>query len=328
MGDMADYYSEIELQNAMEEFPPLIGESAEAYLELLYRRSKEGQMAVVKRKMPVGTTKKKKGKSEPAPSMELTLPTDRSVPSTALGDYTTLLFGEKKIGKTDLSAQYPSTIHLMFEPGGKAQSIYQVPIRHWREFQGYVKLLEKDKRFKTVVMDTADIAYKYAFEFVAQREGFDHPSDEAYGKGWTAIRDEFSKWILRLLGTGKGVVFISHATEKEIKMRGGDTYDRISPTLATQPRDILEGMVDLWFYYGYDGERRILTIQGSDHVGAGHRLKNNFLYNGRPLREIDMGASAEEGYANLIAAFNNSYTPRRAVVDDAPKKKFTVKRRK
>lgn len=290
-------------------------------------------MAVVKRKLPSGSVKKGKGRAAvaPVPTSDLSLPVDRSVPSSKIQDFTILLFGEKKIGKTDLTAQFDETFHLMTEPGGKAQSIFQRPVNNWREFQGYVKLLEKDRRFRTVTVDTADILYKHAMDATMQKMGIEHPSEEAYGKGWAAVRDEFTKWTLRLINTGKGIIFISHAQEKEIKMRGGEKYDRISPTLAGQARDILEGIVDIWAYYGYDGSRRILTIQGSDHIGAGHRLKNNFKTpTGLPLTEIDMGGSAEEGYRNLIAAFNNKYTPTKASKEeesDAPKvKKLKLRR--
>lgn len=289
-------------------------------------------MALVKRKLPTGTKKKGKKKSSSlmTPVEGLTLPTERSKPSGRLADYLILLFGEKKIGKTDLTAQFPDTFHMMTEPGGKSQAIFQRPVNNWREFIGYVKLLEKDKTFKNVTVDTADILYSHAFDFVSQKEGFDHPSEEAYGKGWKAIRDEFTKWILRLIATGKGVTFISHATEREIKMRGGEKYDRISPTMSGQARDVLEGLVDLWFYYGYDGDDRVLTIQGSDHIGAGHRLKHNFKYtDGTPIVEIPMGRSAEEAYANLIAAFNNKLENPAAAETKSTgaKKKLTLKKR-
>lgn len=297
---------------------------------------KETRMAVVKRKLPTGVKKRKggtKGKVRGGgPALELSLPTARSEPSDRLSDYLILLFGEKKIGKTDLTAQFPNTFHLMTEPGGKAQSIFQRAVNSWREFLGYVRLLEKDKRFANVTVDTADILYQHAFDHVAQKEGFEHPSEEAYGKGWKAIRDEFTKGILRLIATGKGVTFISHATEREIKMRGGEKYDRISPTMSGQARDILEGLVDLWFYYGYDGGDRTLTIQGSDHIGAGHRLKNNFKYtDGTPITEIPMGANAEQAYANLLAAFHNKLenpTANQPPAKTSVKKKLTLKRKK
>lgn len=286
-------------------------------------------MAVVKRKLPPdakGGKKKSAAIERPVAMLDLSLPEFRSSPLARLQDYTILLFGEKKIGKTDLSAQFPDTIHLMTEPGAKAQEIFQVPIRNWKELKGYIRLLEKDKRFKTIVLDTVDLAYKLCFDFAIQRLGVAHPSDEAYGKGWAAIRDEFLGEMQRLMSMGKGVIFISHATEKEIKTRNGEKYDKIMPTLAGQGRDVVEGMVDLWFYYGYDGRDRVLTITGSDHIGAGHRLKKNFRYpNGEPIREISMGHNAEEAYRNLLLAFDNRYTQGQPSAEPSAKKPIVKK---
>lgn len=287
-------------------------------------------MAIVKRIMPPGG-RKKKSKADRAEtslaSLDLTLPTERSAALPRLQDYSILLFGEKKIGKTDLSAQFPKTFHMMFEPGGKAQEIYQRPVNTWKEFKAYVRLLKKDRSFLTATVDTVDMAYVRCFEYMCQKLGMDHPSDEAYGKGWSAIRGEFTSEMTTLMSLGKGVIFISHATEKEIKTRGGDKYEKIMPTLAGQGRDVIEGMVDLWLYYGYDGRDRVLTITGNDHIGAGHRLKKNFRYpDGSPIHEISMGDNAEESYTNLVAAFNNKLSKPRAE-EPEPKKIFSLKKK-
>lgn len=251
----------------------------------------------------------KKRRIEPS---GLKLPTENSIPHSDLGDYSVLLFGEKKIGKTTLTACFPSSVHLMFEPGGKALSIKQVPVPRWEDAKEYLKLLRRDKTFKTVVVDTADIAYRAAARWVCERLGVDHPSDESYGKGWEACRDEFTLWINELLSIGKGVVFVSHSQDREIARRSGVKYHKILPTMSNQARDVLEPVVDIWVYYGYDGERRVLTITGDEHIGAGHRLTKQF----KGVKTIDMGYSPEEGYRNFVDAFNNRY-----------RKSVTIKRR-
>lgn len=262
-------------------------------------------MAIVKKKVGTLSPKKKTKPVEEAP--ELTLPTEPSVPLESLGDYSTLIFGRKKIGKTNLSAQFPKTFHMMTEPGGKALRIHQRPIRNWTDFTGYVKLLDKDKTFRTQVVDTADILFKYCQDAVCRRLGIDHPSDEDWGKGWNAVRDEFTRWITRLMNNGKGTIFISHSTEREIKRRSGGSYHSIQPTLSGQARDVLEGLVDIFAYFDYDGDHRVLTIRGDETVAAGNRLRDHFKWNGRDVPVIDMGESAEIGYANLVACFNNKY---------------------
>lgn len=283
-------------------------------------------MAIVRRVKPKGGTAPKKARTDEPAAEELSLPTERSAPSNRIQDYSQLWFGEKKIGKTDLSAQFPDTFHMMAEPGGKAQSIFQRPVPDWKTFLGYVRLLKKDKRFRTATVDTVDMLYNKCFDHMMRKLGIDHPSDEAYGKGWSAIRQEFARGIIDLLNTGKGVILISHATEKEIKTRGGNKYNKIMPTLAGQGRDIVEGIVDLWFYFGYDGDKRVITVTGNDHISSGHRLKHNFRYpDGTAIHEIPMGDSVEEAYANLMAAFNNKLT---GTSHEEPKKSKAFKLKK
>lgn len=252
---------------------------------------------------------KLKKKSKPTETI-YSLPDSISKPMTGLGDYSILLYGEKKIGKTSLSSMFPMNFSMMHEPGGKALSMYQKPVTSWEAFKAYVKLLEKDKTFKTVTVDTIDLAYKNCMKSVCTKLVIDHPGDEGWGKGWEAVRDEFMHWISRLLSCGKGVIFISHAVEKEIKTRTGTTYHRISPTMAGQARDILEGIVDIWAYMCYEKGKRMLVIEGDDHVGAGHRLENNFRYTNKVrIKEIPMGKSKQEAYENFVKAFNNETKP-------------------
>lgn len=291
-------------------------------------------MATVKRQRPDGAPlKKKKGKGAPddAAVEKFALPKVKSTPVDSLSEYTMFLFGEKKIGKTSMLAHMEDAIFLMTEPGGKSLAIYQVPITRWKHFTRAVELLETDTRFKTVVVDIADHLFKMCERAVCAKLGIDHPSEEDWGKGWGALRDEFTKWIQRLMNIpGKGVIFTSHAVEKKIKRgRNGPEYDRVMATLSGQAKDVIEGMVDMWFYYTYDGDRRVLTLQGDEHISAGHRLTDRFKTpKGKALKEIVMGTSAQEAHHNFMEAFHNRYIP--PVVEDestATRKVIKKKRR-
>lgn len=267
-------------------------------------------MAKVNRMRPerkAAPTKKKKVGND---LEEFTLSTTLSTPSTNIGDYSILLYGSKKIGKTTLAALFPDAYFMKFEEGTKAIKIYGDPMKSWAIAKKAVRLLKKDTKYKTVVVDTADAAYSLCFDDTCSEKGWDHPSDEGYGKGWSEIKRRFSRWVTDLLNSGKGVIFISHASNPEVRRRDGSTYNQVQPTMAGQARDILEGIVDIWGYYHYDGGRRVLQIRGDDDVSAGHRLEDNFkTSDGKDLMFIDMGTSKKEGYKNLIDAFNNRYVP-------------------
>lgn len=235
------------------------------------------------------------------PAPVLTLPTEPTTPVQELGRYSMLLYGLEKIGKTTLAAQFPDAFFLLCEPGGKALSIYGREVKSWEAFKGYLSLLDRNpNRFKTVVVDTADLAFKMCEDYMLKKMGILHESDEEWGKGWSMVRNEFTLSMARIINGPRGVVFISHAAQKNSKRRDGRSSDRTVPTMPNAARGVLEPMVDIWAYYQYtESGKRALTIQGDDAVSAGHRCKGHFA----GVSQIDMGNSPEEGYANYVAAF-------------------------
>ena len=77
--------------------------------------------------------------------------------------------------------------------------------------------------------------------------------------------------------------------------------------MSGQAKDVLEGLIDIWVNYDYDGRRRFLIIQGTDEIDAGHRLQDHFNYaDGSKIERIDMGTSPKQAYINFINAFNNN----------------------
>lgn len=251
----------------------------------------------------------------------VSLPTEISVPATELGLYSILLFGEPKVGKTSLAAHFPDAFLLEFEPGGRAIRAFQKDVHSWSEFKEYLTLLEGTNRFKTVVMDTADIAYKMCLEWICQEKGFEHPSDESYGKGWSLVNSEFVAQIHRMLNLGRGVIFVSHAQEKEIKSRLGDTYEKIVPTMSGGGRAALEALADIWayMYHGKEG-RRWIRIRGNDHIAAGCRLKERFV----GVEEINLGRSDEEAYRHFVSAFQKTSTDQK--IPSTPRLTLAAKR--
>lgn len=288
-------------------------------------------MAIVKRE-PSGKSKERgRVKAEPTVKLSVSLPTEVTTPEDNIWRSLILIFGEKKIGKTELLSKAPKALFLATEVGYKGLRIFKRDVTSWKEARAYAKLLRDDKSFRTIVLDTADILYDLCLTGVCEKLMISHPSDEDYGKAWSAIKKEFESFILTLAQTGKGVVLISHAEEKEVKQRGGESYDRIMPTMAKQARKVIEGMVDIWACYQYDGKRRVLTIAGDDHVAAGHRFGERFRTpDGRVLRHIDMGHSAQEGFDNLMLAWNNEYMPKHDDDADAlpTKKKKSISLRR
>lgn len=281
-------------------------------------------MAIVRRDTSQDSTRPKRKKVEKTEPMHVTLSTDYTEPIDDLGQATILLTGEKKIGKTSLANQFGNNLVLSFEVGYKGLRIRKEDVPDWDTARAVVKSLRKDKFYTTVTIDTADKSFKRCEEWSNKRLGISHASEEEWGKGWAAIRNEYERWIDSITHTGKGLILISHTQEKEVKKRNGESYARVTATLPRQGREILEGLVDIWCYFQYDGDRRILTIIGDDHVSAGHRFSERFRTpDGRAIRHIEMGRNPEQGYRNFLKAWQNKYVPDREedlMPDERPKK--------
>ena len=230
------------------------------------------------------------------------LPVQKSIPAARLQDYFILIYGREKIGKTTLCAEFEDTLMLMCEPGGKAISAYQLPIRSWAEFLEAIKLLQTSPRFKTIAVDTADSLYNYCMAHMLQKMGVEHASDEDWGKGWELIRREFEKQIYRLLRLNRGVIMTSHEKVREIKRVFKDPVSQVVPSMANGARAVLEPMVDIWGYYSYTDKGRRLLIRGNSDIHAGCRLEKHFV----GVESIDMGNSAKEAYLNFKAAFDKT----------------------
>lgn len=294
-------------------------------------------MATVRKTVPSDSPKRPLKKVVSDELREFTLSTTVIQPSDSLQDYSTLLFGEKKIGKTKLASLFPDAYFIKAEAGQRGIVHRGDTVDSWKKYRKMLRLLRKDKS-RTVIVDTVDMLYGHCDEFVCSDLGVDDIAEAKWGRGWRAVRDEFTDGMQELMDLNKGVLLISHATEKEIESRKGGKIDRVQPTMANTARDICEAMVDIWAYFHYNGDDRILTIRGDEHISAGHRLDTRFRWDGKEVRDIYMGTSAEEGLANFKACFNNKYKPRpedanHEVEDDEtddapPKKKFVVKRKK
>ena len=263
----------------------------------------------------------------------LTLPEDAEPPDENLESYSLALYGPTKIGKTSLVSKFSDPFFLMFEPGGKGLTIKRRQIKNWEEFQEYVTLIANSKQYDTIVFDTVDLCYEMCTDFIVSASGEENINEGTlgYGKGVDRVDKEFKKQILLITATGRGVVFVSHAAEKEFEQVTGAKYTMILPSMKDRARKFINGFADIIAYYGYFGAERYLIIKGNEQLDAGHRIDGHFrTTKGKHIHSIPMGESPQEGYDNFVQAFNNEQADagvltRKADIGER-KVKFTGKR--
>ena len=89
--------------------------------------------------------------------------------SRDLSGYSVLLYGTPKSGKTTIASKFPKALVFAFEKGYSAiPGIMAMPINKWSEFRSFLSDLdepETKEMYKTIVIDTADIAYEYCCDY-------------------------------------------------------------------------------------------------------------------------------------------------------------------
>lgn len=207
----------------------------------------------------------------------MTLPTEKSAQTLSPDKVKALLYGPPKIGKSTFASQInpDHTLFIPTEPGLGALEVFEAPCSSWAGFREIGGELAKDsKQFEVVVIDTVDELYRMCSDHVCEELGIKHPSDADYGKGWSAVRDEFALRVGKLTGLGLGVWFISHAEDREVKKKVG-SKTVTQPSLTGQGRKFLAGFVDFIFlatWEGDEGDERVLRTQGAEHHEAGGRV--------------------------------------------------------
>ena len=163
------------------------------------------------------------------------------------------------MGKTTIATKFPHHLLLAFEkgynaiPGAMAQ-----PVNSWGEFRKILRQLkdpEVQKKFETIIIDTADIAYDLCEKYIlsnAKRPdggfGVDAVSDIPFGKGYTLIAKEYDECLRSIVQMDYGLVLISHAVDKTFTDEQGKEYNQIVPTLGNKPRNIVSRMCDIIGY--------------------------------------------------------------------------------
>ena len=220
--------------------------------------------------------------------------------SRDLSGYITYIYGAPKCGKTTLATQMEKPLLLAFEPGYHAlPGVIAQDVTTWAEMKQVFRELKKPEvkdTFKSVIIDTIDIAADRCKKYICNQNGIEDLGDLGYGKGWTKFKDEFNEVFRGLTQLGYAVFFIGHDKPETIENPDGSKYQKIRPTLSNSTKTVIAGMADI---YGYAhqktaGEMSVLTLRDSSGmIECGCRFKY------MPV-EIVMS------YQNLVDALNEA----------------------
>jgi len=289
------------------------------------------------------STSKPKPKSGEAP-IDYKDEGEYNEPPTEFLDYCVLIFGEKGVGKTTLASTIPGSYVNQYEVGRRnlrirqsnvatltakkmaaeqtkakrAGKTYHTP---WEVMQAYHTKQMEDPTVRCIIEDTIDAAWFNCMHHICFHKGISDPGEpNDYGQTWRELKSAFLEEYQRIIASEKGLWFLSHANFKEVELRGDDTYEVLVPTVQKGGFEIVKQVCDFAFYYGYNDQKRCVTVRDTGDIWAACGTNEHFCdTQGSPLQRIFMGDNPDTSYEVLQRAFNNEV--------EAPTKKPTKKRR-
>lgn len=206
----------------------------------------------------------------------MSLPTKTSLSYPRLSESIWLFHGPPGIGKSTLASGFrwgTRSPLFLYTSSVKYIDAYKMPMNSWATFKATVKRLERErpKRYSFIVVDVVDILYLHCRQEVCESINIAHESDLDHGKGWDAVKKEWTRWVAKLCTLGYGVVFVSHSEWKEIKTRIA-SYHRVVPTLQGAGWRTLYPLADFVGYVGFSAEeqkdegRRTIFFKPTEYV--------------------------------------------------------------
>jgi hypothetical protein len=193
------------------------------------------------------------------------------------------VYGPAKCGKTTFGSKMPGALLLAFERGYNAlPGVIAQDITTWGEMKQIMRELKKPEvkeRYKSIIVDTADIAADLCQKYICNQLGIENIGDGGWTtNGWAKYKKEFEDVFRSLAQLGYAVVFISHDKEKTITPQNAKEYQQIGSSMQSSALSIIENMCDIIGYahpkVTENGSRMVLTLRSPDNsVRCGCRFK-------------------------------------------------------
>ena len=236
-----------------------------------------------------------------------------SIISRDLSGKSFLIYGTRKSGKTSTAVKFPKPLVMGFEKGWNMISgVYGQPINKWSEALKVKKQLlidfnkvdngeKAETTFKTVVVDTADLAYMMCEDYILAKEGVQYLDETESKRGYKAVKKEFNMFFQEIVKAGYTLVVIAHSETRQVK-ENGQKYERTQPLIDKRGFEVLAGLVDVIGFatneMQEDGTTKmVLTLRGNQYLEAGTR--NKYMSEKIPFTYESLRADMEQAIDKL-----------------------------
>lgn len=175
----------------------------------------------------------------------------------------------------------------------------------WEQTVELAFQITQDSTVQNLTIDTVDICYEACQEYYCWVHGVNNPSDKKdFGATWNEIKFAFTTLFNKVIASGKSVLFISHAKEREQELQElADGVSMVGPSCSSSALKIMKQMCDFWFYYGYNEGKRVIILRDPERnvdvsTGIGFMDENK-----RPLNKIIIPNDPTKFYTTVNNAF-------------------------
>lgn len=159
------------------------------------------------------------------------------------------VYGVEGVGKSTFAAGAREPIFLDCEQGTLGLAVERAAIGSWRDLRDAVRDLTHEQHgYRTAVVDTADAADRLCQAHVCAAHNWSGIEDPGYGKGWTAVVEEWARLLadLEVLQAKRAmnVVLLGHASVESFSDPAGAEWKRWAPRLPRKVSDVLKGWVE------------------------------------------------------------------------------------
>lgn len=170
---------------------------------------------------------------------------------------------ERKLGKTLQATRFPQPYYLRFEAGINAISgIPYADLESWSDFKKVRKQLTSKKTldqakqlYKTLIIDTTDVAIKWCEKYVCAMQGVTRLNDGNGGFGlWKEYENEWFNEINALTNAGYFIIFIAHSEPRKFTdLKTNVEYEQLYPKGDKRTIDLILDLADFIGYVKSNG---------------------------------------------------------------------------
>lgn len=166
------------------------------------------------------------------------------------------IYGSEGIGKTTIASQCPNSLILDTENGTSRIDCRRVKSSAWDDTTAIIKAVKENPTIcKTLVIDTLDKVESQCIDYICQKFHKANIEDWGYGKGYTILQDEMSRFfgsLDELIDLGINVCVIAHGKPRKYELPEEEgAFDRWELKLTKQVAPLFKEWCDALLFFNY-----------------------------------------------------------------------------